>query len=95
MKGYRAVILVDEQNAVVALLDEKSAVRIVSDVVAVRDLARDVLHILDVLCSNIGIERMAIREIVTQPALSDHSITQRALRTMQAVINYTQSVLES
>ncbi len=95
MKGYRAVVLVDEQDAIVALLDKKDAVRATSDVVAVRDLARDVLRILDILCGDIGVERRAIREIVAQPALGDGSITQRALRTMCVTMDYARNALES
>ena len=91
MKGYRAVVFVDEQDAVVALLDKEDAVRAVSDVLVVRDLARDVLRILDILCDEIGIDRTAVREITLQPALGDDSITQRALRTMQSAIDYVWS----
>ncbi len=80
-------VAVQENDAVVALCDGARVIA-VGDVVPVRDVSAQLFGVIDSLCEGAGVSRDDIERITVTSPLSNSAITQRALRTVERVVEH-------
>jgi len=80
-------VAVQENDAIVALCDGARVIA-VGDVVPVRDVSAQLFGVIDSLCEGAGVSRDDIERITVTSPLSNSAITQRALRTVERVVEH-------